>query len=63
MQTGMAGLGLWSFLMATAHGAGLMLLPVLMPLCFPGGVATSAGEPFRLAFAGVLACTRWRCWR
>lgn len=53
MQTGMAGLGLWSFLMATAHGAGLMLWPVLMPLCFPGGVATSAGEPFRLALLGL----------
>lgn len=28
MQAGFAGLMLWSFLMATAHGAGLMLLPV-----------------------------------
>jgi hypothetical protein len=53
MQTGMAGLCLWSFLMATAHGAGLMLWPVLMPLCLPGGVATSAGEPFMLAFLGL----------
>jgi len=33
MRTGQAGLVLWSFLMATAHGAGLMLLPALMPLC------------------------------
>lgn len=33
MQTGLLGLGLWSFLMATAHGAGLMLLPAIMPLC------------------------------
>jgi hypothetical protein len=32
MQTGLLGLALWSFLMATAHGAGLMLWPVLMPL-------------------------------
>ena len=32
MRTGMLGLGLWSFLMATAHGAGLMLVPVVMPL-------------------------------
>lgn len=32
LQTGMAGLMLWSFLMATAHGAGLMLVPVVMPL-------------------------------
>ncbi len=31
-QTGMAGLAFWSFLMATAHGAGLMLVPVLVPL-------------------------------
>jgi hypothetical protein len=32
LKTGMLGLGLWSFLMATAHGAGLMLIPALMPL-------------------------------
>src|SRR4029453_16303940 len=32
MRTGMAGLALWSFLMASAHGAGLMLVPVLRPL-------------------------------
>lgn len=30
MQTGFLGLLLWSFLMATAHGAGLMLLPVVL---------------------------------
>jgi len=32
MQTGLMGLAAWSFLMATAHGAGLMLLPALLPL-------------------------------
>jgi hypothetical protein len=32
MRTGFAGLTLWSFLMATAHGAGLMLVPALLPL-------------------------------
>ncbi len=32
LKTGMLGLGLWSFLMATAHGAGLMLIPAMMPL-------------------------------
>ena len=32
LQTGVAGLGLWSFLMATAHGAGMMLIPVLLPM-------------------------------
>jgi hypothetical protein len=33
MTVGVMGLALWSFLMATAHGAGLMLVPALMPLC------------------------------
>jgi hypothetical protein len=32
MQTGLWGLGVWSFLMASAHGAGLMLVPALLPL-------------------------------
>lgn len=36
MRTGQLGLMAWSFLMATAHGAGLMLLPALMPLCLAG---------------------------
>jgi hypothetical protein len=35
MRTGFAGLTLWSFLMATAHGAGLMLVPALLPLRMP----------------------------
>ena len=32
-RMGHAGIALWSFLMATAHGAGLMLVPALVPLC------------------------------
>jgi hypothetical protein len=32
MRTGMVGLTVWSFLMASAHGAGLMLIPALLPL-------------------------------
>src|ERR1041384_1711830 len=32
LKTGLIGLGVWSFGMATAHGAGMMLIPVLMPL-------------------------------
>lgn len=32
MQVGFRDLTIWSFLMATAHGAGLMLLPVLFSL-------------------------------
>jgi hypothetical protein len=47
MRTGMAGLALWSFLMASAHGAGLMLVPVLIPLCLaaaPAGDLTAGGS-------------------
>ena len=36
MRTGLAGLALWSFLMSSGHGAGLMLLPVVLPLCASG---------------------------
>jgi hypothetical protein len=32
MTTGMIGLGAWSFVMALAHGAGLMIMPALLPL-------------------------------
>ena len=32
LSTGLIGLAAWSFVMATAHGAGMMLIPVLMPL-------------------------------
>jgi hypothetical protein len=43
MQAGLAALAVWSFLMATTHGAGLMLWPVLMPLCF-----STAPQPFSI---------------
>jgi hypothetical protein len=43
MQVGLAGLFVWSFLMATGHGAGLMLWPALMPLCLPSGTAAASG--------------------
>jgi hypothetical protein len=43
MRTGLAGLALWSFLMATAHGAGLMLVPVLLSLEHAGAHAGHAG--------------------
>ena len=54
MQTGLLGLVLWSFLMASAHGAGLMLIPVLAPICgsAPPGGAT-LGVPLALAALGV----------
>ncbi len=57
MRTGMAGLGLWSFLMATSHGAGLMLLPVVMSLCLaatPAHELTASGSlPVALAALAV----------
>src|SRR5437667_3983023 len=57
MQTGLAGLALWSFLMSSAHGAGLMLIPILVPLCLsgaPSGRLTASGAlPVALAALGV----------
>jgi len=52
MQVGLAGLAVWSFLMATAHGAGLMLWPVLTPLCLAAG-AGSGQMALATALAGV----------
>jgi hypothetical protein len=57
MQVGLIGLAVWSFLMATAHGAGLMLLPALLPL----GIAhtpvhempQASSWPIALAAVGV----------
>jgi hypothetical protein len=62
MRVGFRDLTVWSFLMATAHGAGLMLLPVLMklpgdktamPACHAAmGAAATAAAPHYMA-AGV----------
>ena len=55
MQTGLVGLGVWSLLMAMAHGAGLMLLPVALPLCIgPGGDELTSGASLATAL-GVIA--------
>jgi hypothetical protein len=55
LQAGMAGLFAWSFLMATTHGAGLMLSPVLGPLCLPAATAQAANAtaPFAAGLAAV----------
>jgi hypothetical protein len=37
MRVGMGGLTAWSFLMATAHGAGLMVMPVFMGMSMAAG--------------------------
>jgi hypothetical protein len=51
MQAGMVGLGLWSFMMATAHGAGLMLVPVIIPLCLTGSPAGDLTAPGSLSLS------------
>ncbi|HSR81605.1 MAG TPA: hypothetical protein VLL28_12585, partial [Hyphomicrobiaceae bacterium] len=53
MQTGLVGILLWSFLVATAHGAGPMLWPILMPVCFPSGGTSGGSEPAKIALVGV----------
>ena len=56
-QAGYAGIALWSFLMATAHGAGLMLVPALVPLCLADNpareITTSGSLTLALAAVGV----------
>ena len=47
----------WSFLMATAHGAGLMLLPFAMGLCAAGAAATTLGAGLGAAALVALAHT------
>jgi hypothetical protein len=52
MQVGFADLTIWSFLMASAHGAGFMLLPVVMRM--------SSGEAHHdMHAAGITAATPW----
>ena len=69
MRVSMGGLTVWSFLMATAHGAGLMVLPVFMAMSLSPAEAHahhmhSAGTGASAAFlatglhaAGYLAVT------
>jgi hypothetical protein len=53
LQVGLAGLAAWSFLMATGHGAGLMLWPALMPLCFSAGSEAALAGPLQTALIGI----------
>ena len=54
-----AGMALWSFLMATAHGAGMMLVPALVPLCLAGNPARAitASGSLTLGLAAVAVHT------
>jgi len=73
MRVGMGGLTLWSFLMASAHGAGLMVLPVFLtmtagaegPACHAQAASTNAaaGAAATLVHgAGYLAVTALAAW-
>lgn len=53
LSTGLVGLALWSFLMATAHGAGLMILPALMPLCLAASPVAAIGSSAAITLAAV----------
>lgn len=55
VQASQAAIALWSFLMATAHGAGLMLVPALASMCLAGNPAReiSASGSLVLALAAV----------
>ena len=56
MRVGMGGLTLWSFLMASAHGAGLMVLPVFLSMSVvAGGPACHARGASTQAFDGAMA--------
>ena len=46
----------WSFLMATAHGAGLMLVPITLGLCAP---ADAGHERLMAALASSVATALW----
>jgi hypothetical protein len=53
-------LGTWSFVMATAHGAGLMLIPLLLRSGGPATVAAHEGHADHAAHVGVAdASTSW----
>ena len=53
MTAGFLGLIFWSFLMATAHGAGMMLVPALIPLCLSGTPAKELVEGGSLLIAAA----------
>jgi hypothetical protein len=55
MRVGFRDLTVWSFLMASAHGAGLMLLPVLLAGSTVEAVDHAAGHHHLPAAAGPLA--------
>src|SRR5213082_955356 len=56
MRIGLGGLSVWSFLIATTHGAGLMVLPVWLRMSAPGGHSAHLHGTTTFA-SGVVATT------
>ena len=56
-RIGPSHLALWSFLMATAHGAGLMLVPVVLELCTSARTAHEGHAALLEVAGGSLALT------
>jgi hypothetical protein len=50
---GQMGMALWSFLMSSLHGAGLMVVPALLPLCAGGAGSALDAKPLLVALAAV----------
>lgn len=57
MQVGFRDLTLWSFLTASAHGAGFMLLPILLGMSFARGGHALHAASLSGGWAGVFAVT------
>lgn len=58
-EAGHAGIALWTFLMGSAHSAGLMLMPALLPMCLGTGAERNSAGAASLApaLAAVLLHT------
>jgi hypothetical protein len=56
MRVGSRDLAIWSFLMASAHGAGLMLLPFVIG---PSAHAMSGGHVHHASMAGFVPPAQW----
>jgi hypothetical protein len=62
MQIGFRDLSIWSFLMASAHGAGLMLLPILLKISAQHAAAEFGDSTHHfhgLGFAGPPTTGAW----
>lgn len=59
MQVGFRDLTFWSFLMASAHGAGLMVLPIVLHAVSSSQSAMPAGHEHHMRMAGGAGSGAW----